>query len=164
MTIDSFTQIIDIPSIGQRFAIAQIKVALVHIIRNFRIKLSPNNKPIVIDPQTLLSYPKDGILLRMEARWNLCTCTLYTWQIVWYVPLYAHQARFILIKLLFSKFTESQNIRQWFVVKVSIEINEAVIISMTRVYIKCTWGTINCNLAPGQCFIQQQSKCRAISI
>lgn len=53
---------------GMRFAIAQVKVALAMIIQNFRIKLSPNHKPIVIDPQTLLSYPKDGILVRFEAR------------------------------------------------------------------------------------------------
>lgn len=59
---------IGISPTGQRFAIAQVKLALVHIIRSFRIKLSPNHKPIVIDAQTVLSYPKDGILLRMEAR------------------------------------------------------------------------------------------------
>lgn len=54
--------------LGQRFAIAQIKVALAYVIQNFHIKLSPNHKPIVIDPQTLLSFPRDGILLRFEAR------------------------------------------------------------------------------------------------
>lgn len=56
--------------LGMRFAIAQVKVALAHIVRSFRIKLSPNHKPIVIDPQTLLSYPKDGILIQFEARSN----------------------------------------------------------------------------------------------
>lgn len=54
--------------LGQRFAITQVKIALVYIIQNFQIKLSPNQKPIVIDPQTLVSYPKDGILVRFEAR------------------------------------------------------------------------------------------------
>ncbi|XP_055306508.1 probable cytochrome P450 6a13 [Sitodiplosis mosellana] len=54
--------------LGQRFAIAQIKVALAYTIQNFHIKLSPNHKPIVIDPQTFLSYPRDGILVRLEAR------------------------------------------------------------------------------------------------
>lgn len=54
--------------LGQRFAIAQVKVALAYIIQNFHVKLSPNHKPIVIDPQTLLSYPRDGILIRLEAR------------------------------------------------------------------------------------------------
>lgn len=55
--------------LGQRFGIAQSKVALVHIILNFHIKLSPNHQPnIVIDPQTILSYPKDGILIQLESR------------------------------------------------------------------------------------------------
>lgn len=54
--------------IGMRFAITQLKVALAHIIREFRIKPSPNQKPIVIDPQTFPSYPKDGIFIRFEAR------------------------------------------------------------------------------------------------
>ncbi|XP_031635618.1 cytochrome P450 6B1-like [Contarinia nasturtii] len=54
--------------LGQRFGITQAKVALVHIIQNFHIKLSPNHKPIVIDAQTLLSHPKDGILIQLEAR------------------------------------------------------------------------------------------------
>lgn len=53
---------------GMRFAMAQVKVALAHIVQNFRVQLSPNHKPIVIDPQTLLSYPKDGILIQLEAR------------------------------------------------------------------------------------------------
>ncbi|XP_055325952.1 probable cytochrome P450 6a13 [Sitodiplosis mosellana] len=54
--------------LGQRFAITQVKVALVHIIQNFHIKRSPNQKPIVIDPQTLVSFPRDGILVRLKTR------------------------------------------------------------------------------------------------
>lgn len=62
---------------GIRFALTQLKVGLVHVILNFHIKESPNQKPIVLDPQTALSYPKDGILVRFEARkqnieLNLC--------------------------------------------------------------------------------------------
>lgn len=53
---------------GMRFAIAQVKLALAYITKNFHIKLSPNHKPIVIDPQTLMAYPKDGILIQLEAR------------------------------------------------------------------------------------------------
>lgn len=53
---------------GIRFASAQLKVALTHIVKNFRIKLSPEQKPIVIDPKTLLSFPKDGILIQFERR------------------------------------------------------------------------------------------------
>lgn len=54
--------------IGMRFAKVQIKVALIHITTNFRVKISPKHKPIVIDPKTLLSFPKDGILLRFDKR------------------------------------------------------------------------------------------------
>lgn len=54
--------------LGMRFAIAQVKIALAYIVENFHIKLSPKQKPIVIDPQTLLSYPKDGILIQFESR------------------------------------------------------------------------------------------------
>lgn len=53
---------------GMRFALTQLKVGLANVIREFRIKISPNQKPIVLDPQTALSYPKDGILIRFEAR------------------------------------------------------------------------------------------------
>lgn len=53
---------------GQRFGTVQVKVALAYIIRNFHIKLSPNHKPIVVDPQTFMAYPKDGILIRLVAR------------------------------------------------------------------------------------------------
>lgn len=54
--------------LGMRFAMLQIKVALAHITLNMRIKLSPRHKPIVLDPQTLLSLPKDGILVQFENR------------------------------------------------------------------------------------------------
>lgn len=53
---------------GQRFGLTQVKLALVYITLNFYIKLSPNHKPIVVDPQTFMAYPKDGILVRFEAR------------------------------------------------------------------------------------------------
>lgn len=51
-----------------RFAMGQMKVALAYIVKNFRIKLSPNHKPIVYSPQSFLLYPKDGILLQFEPR------------------------------------------------------------------------------------------------
>ncbi|XP_055306859.1 probable cytochrome P450 6a13, partial [Sitodiplosis mosellana] len=53
---------------GQRFGVTQVKLALAYITQNFHIKLSPNHKPIVVDPQTFMAYPKDGILIRLEAR------------------------------------------------------------------------------------------------
>lgn len=54
--------------LGMRFAMLQTKIALIHVILKLNIKLSPSQKPIVLDPQTLLSYPKDGIILRFETR------------------------------------------------------------------------------------------------
>lgn len=54
--------------IGQRFATLQIKAALAQLVLNFQIKLSPRHQPIVIDTQSLLLYPKSGILLQFEAR------------------------------------------------------------------------------------------------
>lgn len=53
---------------GMRFSMAHIKIALTHIVKSYRVKLSPKQKPIVIDPKAFLSYPKDGILVRFEAR------------------------------------------------------------------------------------------------
>ncbi|XP_055303189.1 cytochrome P450 6B1-like [Sitodiplosis mosellana] len=54
--------------LGMRFAMLQLKIALAYITLNFHIKVSPRHKPIVIDPQTILSYPKDGILLQFDSR------------------------------------------------------------------------------------------------
>lgn len=54
--------------LGMRFALFQTKIALAHIALNFNIKLSPSHKPIVLDPQSMLSYPKDGIILHFESR------------------------------------------------------------------------------------------------
>lgn len=53
---------------GMRFALLQTKIVLSHIVEHFQIKLSPNHKPIVSDPQALLSHPRDGILIRLEPR------------------------------------------------------------------------------------------------
>ncbi|XP_055303301.1 cytochrome P450 9e2-like isoform X1 [Sitodiplosis mosellana] len=54
--------------LGMRFAMLQTKVALAYITLNFRIKVSPRHKPIVLDPKSPLSYPIDGILLQIEPR------------------------------------------------------------------------------------------------
>lgn len=54
--------------LGMRFALIQLKVALVQITLNLHIKPSPAQKPIVIDPQSLMAYPKDGIYVRFEQR------------------------------------------------------------------------------------------------
>lgn len=56
--------------LGMRFAMFQIKVALAHIVLNFRITPSPMQKqPLVIDAKSVfLSYPKDGLIVRFETR------------------------------------------------------------------------------------------------
>lgn len=54
--------------IGVRFALCQMKFALVHIVKNYFIELSPKHKPIVIDPHTLISFPTDGILVKFIPR------------------------------------------------------------------------------------------------
>lgn len=54
--------------IGFKFAMLQIKIAIAYINLNFRIKISPRHIPIVLDPKTPLSYPKDGIILQFETR------------------------------------------------------------------------------------------------
>lgn len=54
--------------LGMRFGIMQIKMALAHVILNFHIKLSQHHKPIVIEPKSTISFPKDGILLQFELR------------------------------------------------------------------------------------------------
>ncbi|XP_031632668.1 probable cytochrome P450 6a13 [Contarinia nasturtii] len=53
---------------GMRFGMLQVKYALVRAVQSFNIKLSPNHKPIVLDTQSFLSVPKDGILVRFECR------------------------------------------------------------------------------------------------
>lgn len=54
--------------LGTRFAMIQTKVAILHIALNFHIKISQHHKPIIIDPKSIISYPKDGILLQFESR------------------------------------------------------------------------------------------------
>lgn len=54
--------------LGMRYASAQVKIAIIHIVKNFHIKPTPKQKPIVIDPRTLISYAKDGIFVEFETR------------------------------------------------------------------------------------------------
>lgn len=54
--------------VGIRFGEVQIKVGLATIVRDFIVKLSPNHKPIRVDPQCILNQAKDGILLNFESR------------------------------------------------------------------------------------------------
>lgn len=54
--------------VGSRFGEIQIKAALATIIRDFKVKVSPNHKPIKVDPRCILYQAKDGILLNFERR------------------------------------------------------------------------------------------------
>lgn len=55
--------------IGLRFVLLQTKIALVHIVKNFEIRSSPLQKPIVTDPKSVfVRYPKDGVKLQFEMR------------------------------------------------------------------------------------------------
>jgi len=53
---------------GMRFALAQVNTALVYVIKNFNITLSPNHKPFQCDPQGFLWQAKDGLLLNFAPR------------------------------------------------------------------------------------------------
>lgn len=54
------------PAIG--FSMIQMKMAIVHLIKNFYIELSPNQKEIVVDAQSFVMNPKNGILLKFVPR------------------------------------------------------------------------------------------------
>lgn len=53
---------------GMRFALAQTKVALLTVIQNFKITVSPNCKPFVIDPKSFLYQGKDPLLINFVER------------------------------------------------------------------------------------------------
>lgn len=55
--------------VGMRFGHAQTKAALITIIKDFIIKLSPKQKPVVVDPISLFNAAKDGIYLNFDPRW-----------------------------------------------------------------------------------------------
>lgn len=54
--------------VGMRFGVAQVKVALMHLVRNFKVKLSPNHKPFVVDSKCFIRTPVDDIMLNFEQR------------------------------------------------------------------------------------------------
>lgn len=53
---------------GMRFATAQVKAAVIAVIQEFQITLSPNHKPFELDPASFVYQPKHGILLNFSAR------------------------------------------------------------------------------------------------
>lgn len=50
---------------GWRFGMTQVKAAVVTIIREFQVSLSPNHKPFQLDNQSFLKQAKDGLLLNI---------------------------------------------------------------------------------------------------
>lgn len=53
--------------IGYRFASIQVRIALVHLVKHFRLSVSPNHKPIEFVVQNIL-HAKDGLLINFETR------------------------------------------------------------------------------------------------
>ncbi|XP_065088005.1 probable cytochrome P450 6g2 [Ochlerotatus camptorhynchus] len=54
--------------LGMRFAQVQIKVALLKLVQNFRVRVAPNHKPWQFNRKTFLTEAKDGLLVVFERR------------------------------------------------------------------------------------------------
>lgn len=54
--------------VGLRLASAQVRLALLHVVKNFRLNVSPNQKPMVVDPLGFMLVSKDGLLINFEQR------------------------------------------------------------------------------------------------
>lgn len=53
---------------GQRFALLQVKLAIVNVLQHFRLKPSPKSKyPAELDPTFFISRPKGGAWVQIEA-------------------------------------------------------------------------------------------------
>lgn len=53
---------------GMRFGQTQVKAGIMSVLKEFRIKISPNHKPIVQDPTSIMIHAKDGLTLNFEPR------------------------------------------------------------------------------------------------
>lgn len=53
---------------GMHFAMAQVKAALMFVIKEFKVTISPNHKPFEMDTRSLLLQSKDGLKLNFEQR------------------------------------------------------------------------------------------------
>lgn len=53
---------------GMRFGMTQVKAAVMSVVKNFKITVSPNQKPFELDPLSFLNLPKNGLLLNFQAR------------------------------------------------------------------------------------------------
>lgn len=54
--------------LGMRFAQIQIKVALLKLVQQFRVRTSPNYKPWQYNRNTFLTEAKDGLQVVFERR------------------------------------------------------------------------------------------------
>lgn len=53
---------------GIKFALAQTKAALMTIVRDYKISLSPQQKPFVMDIRAFLYQARDGLLVNFMPR------------------------------------------------------------------------------------------------
>uniref|UniRef100_A0A182J9Z8 Uncharacterized protein n=1 Tax=Anopheles atroparvus TaxID=41427 RepID=A0A182J9Z8_ANOAO len=54
--------------LGMRFGQAQVKLALVKLILNYRVNIGPNHKPFCVDPRSMVYQSKHGIRVVFEKR------------------------------------------------------------------------------------------------
>lgn len=54
--------------VGMRFGQTQVKAAIVTIVRDYRIRLSPKQKPVVADARSWMWLAKDRIIVNFIAR------------------------------------------------------------------------------------------------
>lgn len=53
---------------GIKFAMAQTKAGLMSIVRDYKITVSPNHKPFVMDIRSFLYQARDGLLVNFTPR------------------------------------------------------------------------------------------------
>lgn len=53
---------------GMRFGMTQVKAAVMSVVKNFTITVSPNHKPFDLDPLSFMKLSKNGLLLNFQAR------------------------------------------------------------------------------------------------
>uniref|UniRef100_A0AAG5DT49 Cytochrome P450 n=1 Tax=Anopheles atroparvus TaxID=41427 RepID=A0AAG5DT49_ANOAO len=54
--------------LGMRFGQAQVKLALLKLILNYRVNIGPNHKPFCVDPRSMVYQSKHGIRVVFEKR------------------------------------------------------------------------------------------------
>uniref|UniRef100_A0A182PJG8 Cytochrome P450 n=1 Tax=Anopheles epiroticus TaxID=199890 RepID=A0A182PJG8_9DIPT len=54
--------------LGMRFAQAQVKLAMVRLILNYRVAVGPNDKPFAVDSRSFVYQARDGLRIKFERR------------------------------------------------------------------------------------------------